>query len=266
MDDKLTDEQAEAMLKQLSRHYREPVMPMTRYCSQLQTWGHCIEDRARHLQKELFPNLNDYDQSDPKHWKPTPEAAAQGAEYQTAKARDALQSLIPLGLSVLSNEAKAEIVKLTLEHKKTEREYQLDELLRFQEAAHQIERTFLSIHKSNLLARLLYNGEKLRTQMCPEHKGKWSGIEFGDTVCPHKCQLTGWIQESADQGKPLPGVMAVNMVPTGEAPGEVTMIRSADGEVLGKAVVQPHTFGAAPLNPMSEEEAARVRPGYKPKE
>jgi hypothetical protein len=49
----------------------------------------------------------------------------------------------------------------------------------------------LQISKSNLLARLLYGGEKLRTKRCPIHDGVWSGI--GE--CEHGCQLTGWIPE-----------------------------------------------------------------------
>lgn len=47
------------------------------------------------------------------------------------------------------------------------------------------------ISKSNLLARLLYGGEKLRTLPCPLHKGKWSGI----FECEYGCDQTGWIPE-----------------------------------------------------------------------
>jgi hypothetical protein len=240
--DKLTDEQAEAMLNQLSKHFREPVQPVSRYCRTLETWGHCIAQRAWDLKNELMPNLQDYDKSDPKSWKATSEHEAQQAEYDLVKARSTLRELIPTGVhrlkGKLSDGALAEIVKFVMEYKETPKEGQLGELLHFEEAAYQVERTFLGIHKSNLLARLLYAGEKLRTKKCPEHKGHWSGIEWSDTVCPHKCQLTGWIQEEADQGKPLPGVQAVNMIPTGEGPGHVTMVRDVDGQVLGKAVLQ----------------------------
>jgi hypothetical protein len=69
--------------------------------------------------------------------------------------------------------------------------------------------------------------------MCPVHKGVWSGIEWSNNPCPHKCQLTGWIQEEADQGKPLPGVQAVKLVPTGD--DKVKIIRDVDGTELGKA-------------------------------
>jgi hypothetical protein len=238
----LTDEQAEAMLKQLTKHFREPVMPMSRYCSTLQTWARCIGERAQHLQQELLPNLHDWDKSDPKSWKSTPEAEVQQAEKDVVKARATLRELIPTGLhrlkGALSEGALAEIAKFTLEHQETPRESRLSDLLHHEEAAYQVERTFLAIGKSNLLARLLYSGEKLRTKMCPEHKGTWSGIEWGpDGACPHKCQLTGWVQESDDMGKPLPGVFAVTMVPTGQPGGEVTVIKSITGEVLGKAVL-----------------------------
>jgi hypothetical protein len=58
--------------------------------------------------------------------------------------------------------------------------------------------TILRIQKSNLLARLIYGGEKLRKRKCPEHHGHWSGIEFEDTACPYGCGLTGWLPEPVD--------------------------------------------------------------------
>lgn len=56
----------------------------------------------------------------------------------------------------------------------------------------------LSIRKSNLLARLIYGGEKLRTRECPLHKGEWTGqaMLMG---CPHKCDGTGWLREPEDE-------------------------------------------------------------------
>ena len=50
--------------------------------------------------------------------------------------------------------------------------------------------------KSNLLARLVYQDEPLRTERCPEHKGRWSGCTFGSSKCPHcmdGLNVTGWI-------------------------------------------------------------------------
>lgn len=38
-DEPLTDEQAEAMLARLRRHYRQPVMPIRRYCDALTEWS-----------------------------------------------------------------------------------------------------------------------------------------------------------------------------------------------------------------------------------
>ena len=242
---KLTDEQAEAMLKQLSRHFHEPVLPASRYCKSLDTWGRCIGERADHLRKELFPNFHDWAEPKPDEKgiprsERTPKAKAQQAEYEVVAAREALQPLIPAGLSVLSKEAAQEVLTI-IRRSLTSREERIATLVGYEHAAHQVDRTFLAIRKSNLLARLMYSGEKLRETMCPEHKGKWSGIEWSDSRCPHKCQLTGWVQEGADQGKPLPGVMAVNMIPTGEGDGRVTMIRDVDGVVLGKAVVHEMT-------------------------
>lgn len=48
--------------------------------------------------------------------------------------------------------------------------------------------------KSNLLYRLLYLGQPLRTEKCPTHDGHWSGYGWGD---PCACQvgndITGWL-------------------------------------------------------------------------
>lgn len=53
----------------------------------------------------------------------------------------------------------------------------------------------LAIRKSNLLYRLIYAGQPIRTQMCPIHKGHWSGYGHGGHPC--ECQdgydITGWL-------------------------------------------------------------------------
>lgn len=51
----------------------------------------------------------------------------------------------------------------------------------------------LPIGKSSMLDRRIYGGEKLRTRMCPEHKGRWVGLPFGPSPCG--CDLTGWLRE-----------------------------------------------------------------------
>lgn len=56
----------------------------------------------------------------------------------------------------------------------------------------------LAISKSSLLGRLLYEGEEFRTVECPEHKGKWSGLEFPESPCPHGCNMTGWLPQPND--------------------------------------------------------------------
>jgi len=52
---------------------------------------------------------------------------------------------------------------------------------------------FMQIGKSALLDRLLYGGEKLRTEMCPKHQGHWSGLPGLHNDCEHGCELTGWL-------------------------------------------------------------------------
>jgi hypothetical protein len=60
--------------------------------------------------------------------------------------------------------------------------------------------------KSNVLGRLLYGDEPLRTRECPEHEGRWSGCHM--EACPHGCDdgsnWTGWLRHDApDPADPL---------------------------------------------------------------
>lgn len=209
----MTNDEAEAMLAELSKHYGTPVMPISRYCEALRTWQDALSERVSRLKEELYPGFCG-DNKDPK--------TVEACELYIAEKK--IPNLYTL--------ARAENRQLT------PRENGIENLREFENRSQYVDDVFRQISKSNLLARLLYAGEKIRAEMCPIHKGVWSGIEWGDTVCPHKCQLTGWIQDGVDQGKPLPGVVAVKLVPNSEGkPGDVTMIRSVDGEVLGQAVV-----------------------------
>ncbi len=54
--------------------------------------------------------------------------------------------------------------------------------------------------KSNCLWRLIYDDEPLRTERCPEHKGRWTGCDFngptcgcGDTRSGKGTNVTGWL-------------------------------------------------------------------------
>lgn len=199
---KLTDEEAKALLARLSRHYGEPVMPVSRYCRALRDWQRVLAERATRLRDQLFPDLQlDWRDKD--------------NEERRENANKAY------GAALRNPYAEG--------HPHPAHKYV--ELRQFESAYDQVTDVFRQITKSNLLARLLYNGEKLRTRECPEHKGKWSGIEWTDNRCPHGCQLTGWLPEPEDGGKPLPGVQAVRLIPTAE--GEATMIRDVDGVTLG---------------------------------
>lgn len=58
----------------------------------------------------------------------------------------------------------------------------------------------LTIRKSCLLKRLVYFGQPLRTERCPVHRGRWSGIRM--ERCPHGCDklcgcTTGWLESPA---------------------------------------------------------------------
>lgn len=217
-----TDEQANELLAALSSFYGVPVMPISRYCEALRTWQRSLDERVNRIRAELYPGI-DGDSKDPA----TVEAYDQFKKEQ--KPEDFFAT------------ARAENRQIT------EREYQRMDLAQYMSISDSVGDVFLQIGKSNLLARLLYVGEKLRTQMCPEHKGKWSGVEFSDTRCPHGCQLTGWIQEPGDKGTPLPGVQAIRLVPTGNE-GEVTVIKDVTGEILGQAkMVVPAPVEKSPI-------------------
>lgn len=110
----MTDAEAEAALVALEQHFKQPVMPLSRFCTAITTWFRAIE-RAN---------------TDPDLMRP---GGAQGRDY----------------FNVL---------------RRVERD----------------------IRKSNLLARLLWNKEVLRTTMCPTHKGRYHGD-------PCACQGTGWL-------------------------------------------------------------------------
>ena len=71
-----------------------------------------------------------------------------------------------------------------------------------QVTADAVNQVVLAVKKSNLLLRLIYMGEPLRTEQCPKHQGRWSGIPWPSKENRCECmdaggQLTGWL--------PVPG-------------------------------------------------------------
>ena len=61
----------------------------------------------------------------------------------------------------------------------------------------------LAIRKSNLLHRLFYGGEEVRTKQCPIHKGKWSGCKLPEEMeckgaCADGSNVTGWLKPPHD--------------------------------------------------------------------
>ena len=58
----------------------------------------------------------------------------------------------------------------------------------------------IDIRKSNLLGRLLYGKEALRTRVCPVHKGHYSGEAMFFEKCPYLCDGTGWLRERDQDG------------------------------------------------------------------
>ena len=58
----------------------------------------------------------------------------------------------------------------------------------------------IDIMKSNLLGRLFYAKEPLRTRMCPVHKRHYCGEAMFFQKCPHLCDGTGWLRENPGDG------------------------------------------------------------------
>ncbi len=56
------------------------------------------------------------------------------------------------------------------------------------------------IRKSNLLGRLLFAKEPLRTQMCPTRKGHFRAEAMFLEKCSLLCDGTGWLRERAQDG------------------------------------------------------------------
>lgn len=148
-EDKLTDEQAEEMLKRLSKHYRSPVMPLSKYCNALRTWANTLERKAR-------------------------------AEMQEMKAKGKLDTL------------------------------DKERLYRGSDFRFYLDSAMLNIRKSNMLYRLLYLGQKLRTEECPTHKGRW-----GDIFSGCECGGTGWLPHEDDKGEWTQGVQLVTLKAVG---------------------------------------------------
>lgn len=72
----------------------------------------------------------------------------------------------------------------------------------------------LAISKSCLLDRLIYGGETLRTEQCPEHKGRWSGCKFSGEItcgCGHGICVTGWLKNKNDQESHNSGLAIVTL-------------------------------------------------------
>lgn len=110
----MTNEEAEAMRKQLAEHFRSPVMTVKEFCGVLQKW---------------------------------------------------------------SSVAKEYLVKQGYLHD-----------------VHEVDSLFLATSKSSLLGRMIYGGEEIRMQPCPECQGKWRGCFL---KCP--CGGCGWLPNAVSE-------------------------------------------------------------------
>ncbi len=141
--DILSDDQAEAMLVALSRYYEQPVMPITRYCAALEAWSQAMADRACRLTEELYPGIYD--------------SVRQPFSHEAE-----MRSIAAWRVHIAVKR-----VDRSDDLPRSPRDAQLLELRRQEHVLGQIRFVFTQIRKSNLLHRLLYQGQKLRTRMCP---------------------------------------------------------------------------------------------------
>ena len=66
----------------------------------------------------------------------------------------------------------------------------------------------IDVMKSDLLGRLIYGQEILRTRPCPVHKGRWSGLAGEwNGGCDKGCDLTGWLPEGLDEQYGIPEML-----------------------------------------------------------
>jgi len=165
----LTDAEANAMLEALRKHFGEPVLPISRYCDALRTWQMAWHERAARFVAEAYPGIDDEGSA--------PEARAAA---QRLRSDDFFHGR-PTGASEERINDRIHAIGAT-------------------RAAADIDSVFLKIRKSNLLWRLLYNGQPLRTTLCPLHKGKWSGCFLKEPCdCEDNGNVTGWLPNTPDK-------------------------------------------------------------------
>lgn len=168
----LTDGQAERILAVLAKHFKQPVMPIKRYCDGLRTWQQCMKDRCNRTLEALYPGI----------LSPDVDAKTREALWERYRTeRDDPDPLLVTAHTVVMSSRLAE----------------LNQLRAHEQACNQIDWVFVQIEKSNLLVRILYAGEKLRARMCPVHKGVWIGCFADDPGCGclSGANVTGWLKE-----------------------------------------------------------------------
>ena len=87
------------------------------------------------------------------------------------------------------------------QRKENGEEVQDSEFPQGEDFADELTHVMMCLQKSALLLRLVYNGEPLRTEKCPIHKGQWSGCDdradcFSEEYpqgCMSGSNITGWL-------------------------------------------------------------------------
>jgi hypothetical protein len=187
-DAEITAEEASRLLETLRRHFKQPVMPVGVYCAHLESWDRAISARALTTRAALYPGI-DYTGED--------EVLKQEAEQA-------------LSIYKVERDVGDRIATITAAGgKPTDRDWAIAQLREYEGRAEDVSGVFLQIRKSNLLARLIYGGQQVRTRPCPVHKGHWSGCAWEKLACGclDGCNITGWLPNEDDQAarEPAPG-------------------------------------------------------------
>lgn len=101
----------------------------------------------------------------------------------------------------------------------------------------------LPMTKSNLLYRLIYLGEPLRTTKCPTHRGHWSGCSWSHPYCDcqkvifegdvgYGCNVTGWLLEDNPPVTARCGTRSIRDAPAEGYAQDCTLVAGHAGECV----------------------------------
>ena len=139
-------EQAEALLKELSAYYKEPVKPISEYCNALKTWAKAMNDRVTRKREELYPDTKYLEEKNADAEYVREYEARSKAAWDAYHADKRVEEERCGPLSGFYARARYEGRRAL-----TEREHEIEALRDIEKRAEQIDFVFLQIQKSCLL-------------------------------------------------------------------------------------------------------------------